>query len=158
MSPPEIIDKVWHLHLLDTVNYWHDTDWCSDSCHDDGPRIIHNPDSSFDSKSIRWARARNTVLAYRIRFGPKPEDLATWRFPAFDDVWDTTPHLDDDPLDHLDADIAHHLSDASKVNKNSHDIQRLIHNAVQLDNDRSLASYNIKGGDNIHLVLRLSGC
>lgn len=61
LSPSPLIDRVWHLHVLDTANY---EDNCVRAC---GYNIHHNPDGPFDSD--RGERYRRTLVAYKTTFG-----------------------------------------------------------------------------------------
>ena len=52
-SPPESIEKFWHIHILYTENYYN---YCIDNY---GKFIHHNPDTSLDQKRIT-----NTIKLY----------------------------------------------------------------------------------------------
>ncbi|KAJ3175972.1 hypothetical protein HDU87_005637 [Geranomyces variabilis] len=65
-SPSQIIDEVWHLHILDTRNYHKDiVALC-------GHAVEHNPEGPFDveRQEVRYAA---TVAVYHGLFGCVPE-------------------------------------------------------------------------------------
>ena len=78
LSPPPIIDEVWHLHVLDTQRYAPD---CTKLF---GQMIHHDPDGArVDRRNDRiWKRARieRTVAAYKSRFGRSPRLAEVWAF------------------------------------------------------------------------------
>jgi hypothetical protein len=71
VSPPPLIDKAWHLHLLNTEDYWER--FCP---HVLGMTLHHAPhtgDKADDAKFASWTQ--DTVTTYKTLFGPPP---ATW--------------------------------------------------------------------------------
>ena len=78
LSPPPIIDEVWHLHVLDTQRYAPD---CTKLF---GQMIHHDPDGArVDRRNDKiWKRARieRTVAAYKSRFGRSPRLAEVWAF------------------------------------------------------------------------------
>jgi len=143
LSPPEIIDRVWHLHILDTVFYHEEVETLT------GIDLHHDPDGAHDPEEKR-KRAMNTVIAYRTRFGGDPSTTpgSPWRFsPDVNDVW-SAPQPE-----HVCPSV-----DADKQ-KSGHRAQaRLIFYGKQLEDDTVLAECGIQHGSCIQMVLRLSGC
>lgn len=151
LSPPDLIDQVWHLHILDTDNYHYDCEYLLGT----SDHIVHSPDNAYDSISKIIYRCENTVLAYRKRFGLKPKSHI-WKF-KLTDAWNI-PIGDKDPLDDRDWHTAHRIRNAHKTQKHSEDQQRLIFKGKQLENEFTVDSYGITESDILHLVLRLRGC
>ena len=76
LSPPAAIDKVWHLHVLDTRAYAAD---CQSLC---GRMIHHDIDGGQDA-AARDKRIASTKMALGARFGDS-FDAEMWRFDAGD--------------------------------------------------------------------------
>ncbi|MEO7766255.1 MAG: hypothetical protein ABIS01_02475, partial [Ferruginibacter sp.] len=77
-SPSETIDKVWHLHLTYTTNYW--TDLCKKTLHKD---IHHYPTKGGPeehTKHTNWYR--QTLEKYAEVFGTEPP-VVIWPGTAF---------------------------------------------------------------------------
>lgn len=67
-SPPVIIDKVWHIHLLYTKQYWHV--WCKDILQKE---LHHNPASGgILEKQELMKASEDTKSKYQECFGIKP--------------------------------------------------------------------------------------
>tara|TARA_X000001036_G_scaffold237361_1_gene221426 strand:+ start:4104 stop:4913 length:810 start_codon:yes stop_codon:yes gene_type:complete len=143
LSPPEVIDRVWHLHILDTRFYQPEMEELL------GHELEHDPDGARDGK--KKERAFNTVVAYRSRFGGNPPDAVAklWQFsPDVGDVWaQPTPE---------DAAKTFTLADKEKSQDKGQQI--LIYAGKQLENEETLASHGIVDQSTVHMVLRLSGC
>ncbi len=155
LSPPDLIDQVWHLHILDTDNYHHDCEYIlgTSGCH-----VTHNPDNAYDPRSKIIFRCENTVLAYRKRFGLKLELAHIWKF-KLTDAWSIPiGDKDKEPIDDRDEHTAQKIRNAHKTRKHSEDQQRLIFKGKQLNNEFTIDNYGITKSDVIHLVLRLRGC
>lgn len=143
LSPPEIIDRVWHLHILDTVFYHDEVEALTGFC------VEHDPDGAQDPEKKR-KRAMNTVIAYRSRFGGNPSTTpgSLWRFsPDVNEVW-SAPQ----------PEYVCQSVNADKEKSGHRGQARLIFNGKQLSNDDILAECGIQKGSCIHMVLRLSGC
>jgi hypothetical protein len=84
LVPSEAVDKVWHLHLLDTRSYWDAL--CR---HLIGRPLHHNPSSGgeADREAVR-VKYRATLAAYREVFADPPEDV----WPAADEPVPRAPH------------------------------------------------------------------
>lgn len=68
LSPSEIVDDVWHLHLLYTRDYW--TIFCKQVLQKD---IHHDPSSGGGGEKARYADCyRATKIAYEHAFGYPP--------------------------------------------------------------------------------------
>ncbi len=143
LSPPEIIDRVWHLHILDTRLYAYEAEALT------GIDLHHDPDGAHDPEEKR-TRAMNTVIAYRTRFGGDPSTTpeSPWRFsPDVNHVWSA-------PLpEHICSSV-----NADKQKSGHKGQARLIFNGKQLSDDDILAECGIQKDSCIHMVLRLSGC
>lgn len=158
LSPPDMIDEVWHMHILDTDFYHIDVGTLLGHGDDFTEHILqHDPDGAFDSKNEITRRRKNTIHAYRTRFGPKPEHQSFWKY-ADEDLWKSTAQLDDGLVDNLESHDAMRIHQASKVDKCSNDDQRLIFGGKQLENENTVEFYKLKNGDCIHLVRRMRGC
>jgi len=83
VCPPKIVDKVWHMHLTYTANYW--DKFCKGILK---KKIHHNPsESSSQAKSKDVEDFEKTKDLYRLEFGHNPPD-SVWnrtkgRFRAF---------------------------------------------------------------------------
>ncbi|MBZ4188573.1 glycine-rich domain-containing protein [Niabella beijingensis] len=70
-SPSTIVDKVWHLHLLYTQNYWED--FCKKTL---GRKLHHHPSGGGTDENKKHADWRKTTLElYRSTFGIDPPAL-----------------------------------------------------------------------------------
>ncbi|MFY7813696.1 MAG: glycine-rich domain-containing protein [Chryseobacterium taeanense] len=71
-SPSEIIDKVWHMHLIYTQNYWEE--FCPNILHQ---KLHHHPSKggeNEDEKHRNWFR--ETLESYQLIFEQQPpEDI-----------------------------------------------------------------------------------
>eukprot|EP00816_Leptocylindrus_hargravesii_P004951 CAMPEP_0196804820 /NCGR_PEP_ID=MMETSP1362-20130617/4492_1 /TAXON_ID=163516 /ORGANISM="Leptocylindrus danicus, Strain CCMP1856" /LENGTH=239 /DNA_ID=CAMNT_0042177341 /DNA_START=121 /DNA_END=840 /DNA_ORIENTATION=- len=72
LSPSPMIDKVWHMHILDTRSYKR---YCDDKA---GHFIHHDPDGGLDVEARR-RRIETTKIAVQARYG---------RDSLYDNVWD----------------------------------------------------------------------
>lgn len=71
ISPSDIIDKVWHIHILDTIDY---ARVCDMIC---GRIIDHYPENGYESqKEERVKRYGNTLKNYKEKYGKHSE---IWR-------------------------------------------------------------------------------
>ncbi len=143
LSPPEIIDRVWHLHILDTRFYDFEIEALT------GIILEHDPDGASDPEEKR-KRAMNTVIAYRSRFGGNPSTTpgSLWRFsPDVNEVW-SMPQPE-----YVCASLR-----ADKEKSAEQGQARLVFAGKQLQDDDVLADCNIADGTTIHMTLRLSGC
>jgi len=72
-SPSAVIDRVWHLHLIYTKNYW--DDFCSKTLQ---RQVHHHPDTGGPAENERHALWRqDTLLRYEQVFSVKPS-LRYW--------------------------------------------------------------------------------
>jgi hypothetical protein len=79
LSPSGPIDRVWHLHILDTIRYKQE---CIAAC---GKMIHHNPDGPREEN--RQKRYQATLTGYCDRFGVTPP-AELW--PADDGIMNAT--------------------------------------------------------------------
>ena len=143
LSPPEIIDRVWHLHILDTRFYDFEIEALT------GAVLEHDPDGASDPEKKR-KRAMNTVIAYRSRFGGNPSTTpgSLWRFsPDVNEVW-SAPQPE-----YVCASLR-----ADKEKSAEQGQARLVFAGKQLQDDDTLADCNIADRTTIHMTLRLGGC
>jgi hypothetical protein len=76
LSPTDVIDQVWHAHILDTEAYQS----FNERFVVDGNTIHHNPLMSHDQET-RKERCTNTIKAYEKYFGkPFPKDCKAWMY------------------------------------------------------------------------------
>lgn len=72
VSPSEIIDCVWHQHLLFTKSY-------NEFCTLLGKKIEHVPSTETSKDYQKFAAAKErTKMAYEATFGQQPKEI--WRF------------------------------------------------------------------------------
>lgn len=73
VSPSEVIDKVWHQHLIFTQSY-------QDFCHILGKSIQHVPSTHNKVEFARFHQAKErTVTMYTDIFGDQPQDVWGYR-------------------------------------------------------------------------------
>lgn len=70
LSPSDDIDKLWHLHILDTKIYY---EYCMKRF---GSLVHHNPQDSIDQEA-RKIRYKNTLIKYIKKFS----------YPKYEKVW-----------------------------------------------------------------------
>ena len=73
LSPSLMIDKVWHMHILDTRSYQR---YCENKA---GRFIYHNPDGGLDVEARR-RRIETTKIAVMARYGRAELDNDVWNF------------------------------------------------------------------------------
>jgi len=73
LSPPVLVDKMWHEHILDVQHY---VQACWDYC---GNNLIigHNPDGALDP-AARATRIQTTKISVQARFDKQVIDSAIW--------------------------------------------------------------------------------
>jgi len=62
LSPSPMIDRMWHLHILDTKSY---SDFCKSIFPPIGPLIHHDPLGKYSPEDEKNERIANTKSAYR---------------------------------------------------------------------------------------------
>jgi hypothetical protein len=71
ITPSEIIDEVWHLHLCYTENYWEQL--CARVV---GKPIHHSPTLGGKAENVKFTAAyEDTKLQYRREFGEHPPEM-----------------------------------------------------------------------------------
>ena len=81
-SPPPVVDEVWHLHILYTVNYWEE--FCDRTL---GRKLHHHPSRGGPEEKERHVNwLADTVQNYRLIFEEEPPS----------DIWETA--IPDIPL------------------------------------------------------------
>ncbi|HEX8911285.1 MAG TPA: hypothetical protein VF796_02920 [Humisphaera sp.] len=71
VAPSDVVDQVWHLHLLYTRNYW--DAFCRDAL---GKPLHHEPDAGRTGEQAKlgdWYA--DTLARYRRHFGEPPADI-----------------------------------------------------------------------------------
>jgi hypothetical protein len=79
LSPPPLIEEVWHLHILDTQHYAAD---CHQMYATHFPRKVsqmvhHSPLGILDDEKVLQERREAAKKAYQLRFGTTPDE-AYW--------------------------------------------------------------------------------
>jgi len=163
LSPSPLIDKVWHCHILDTINY---RLICDQIC---GKFIDHFPENAFFSNyEKKLERMKLTRQHYTEKYGDIK--MQYWDFPKFSmhlhtfesdgyifvktlyDKIITLPYV---KTMHIN-DIKIMLEDIENIPVET---QRLIFAGIQLEEDnRDLIYYNIRQSSTLHVVERLRGC
>lgn len=86
-SPPPVVDEVWHLHILYTVNYWEE--FCDKTL---GRKLHHHPSrggSEEKERHVNWLQ--DTIKNYRFIFEEEPPT----------DIWGTAiPDFNITPAPH----------------------------------------------------------
>lgn len=71
VSPPEPVDKVWHLHLLYSYSYWHQ--FCGELLHKE---LHHSPSSGGHKEEAKYLQLyQQTLATYQHYFGTPPKDI-----------------------------------------------------------------------------------
>ncbi len=79
-SPPPIVDEVWHLHILYTVNYWEE--FCDKTL---GRKLHHHPSRGGPEEKERHVNwLQETIENYRLTFEEEPPP----------DIWGTATPTD----------------------------------------------------------------
>ncbi len=161
---PPLLDQAWHEAILNTRGY-------SELCKMlRGDFIHHTTESEQDDLIVIQSRIDQTVINYRKRFREEPPEHI-W----YDEEEPQKQQLKSSaPCDSIDVIQLNGRRLRFAFDKNMTvlqlkqqllasdgipiDQQRLIHAGRQLDDKQTLAHYNVQGGNNIHLVLRLGGC
>ncbi|KAI3650771.1 hypothetical protein MP228_004252 [Amoeboaphelidium protococcarum] len=76
ISPPEIIDQVWHVALLDTKEY---SDHCLRVLR--VPFIHHSSKRAYDDQRTLAERRQNTLALFDQKW-PGERDVSVWNFPS----------------------------------------------------------------------------
>ena len=184
MSPPPVVDQMWHLHILDTRHY-------ADSCLQAFGRVMHHdPDGSVDL-AARAARIGSTYLALTTRFGmdfeqgiwiwnmPGPPPKARARAAPIENAATPAVIVDNSvtfSIKDLTAEVFFYtFQKTTKLetvfNKYSHDYSqrrgfpstfvRFIFNAQDLHpsaDDQTLEEIGMEDGGQMHAILNLKGC
>jgi hypothetical protein len=71
VSPSDVVDQVWHMHLMYTRRYW--DDWCAAVL---GGKLHHDPATGRSGEKAGLGDAyTQTLNSYRKRFGDPPGDF-----------------------------------------------------------------------------------
>lgn len=66
-TPSEVVDKVWHLHLIYTKSYW--IDFCQNTLN----RLVHhNPQTGAEENDLFVDQYQNTLSLYKTMFQQEP--------------------------------------------------------------------------------------
>lgn len=169
LSPPNMIDIIWHEHLLDNQSY---NTVCMNMC---GYVLFHYPENSFKSNKVDYQlRLDKSIELYKRTYG---EEIPEW-------IWSSTEVKDykivvsnpklNTKLIHLfvrmlsgrtvefDVPSGSTIEDLKKIIYDREGIstcqQRLIFAGKQLQDEYTLEDYNIRDSCTLHMVLKLSGC
>lgn len=160
LSPAALIDRIWHVHILDTRNYAEDCRHIFDvlgpaqhSSEAAGISAVNNPLFQFVHHSPAMAhddkgeeRLRNTLQAYRAHFNAEPDPL----------YWSDTavPVM----ASRATAVSTLYLLDTISATEGictTPDQMRLVFHGREMQWGRSLTEHGVNDGDVLHLVLRL---
>lgn len=154
VSPPPLIDEMWHHHILDTKHY-------SLVCGSLGAFLHHNPDGVDDSEQMRDTRRAMTEIAYESLFGEKPDEdiwdlvepgrmiLFVWSVPALSrTMLEVVPNATV-----FDVKVA-----LSHVHGTDVGMQTLYANgrAIPLNDAKRLSDYRIRSGTELKLEINRS--
>ena len=179
-SPSPLVDLVWHAHIMRPVLY---RDACNALMYPTmGNLIDHDPDAAEDDLAEKLERQRRTREVYHILFGreapPKIwQSLTSGGMRIFvKDLTMKTWTFQVDPKESVEylkmrikvyaiciqfiesTMLTQHDFVLQEVKGTPLVAQRLIFCGKQLEDGRTISSYNIQKEDTIHLVLRLIGC
>lgn len=157
LSPSLLIDKVWHEHILDTVNY---SNLC-DKLY--GHYMHHYPTNSFlCNYNQRMENYNNTIKLYKLHFGNIDTSNKIWENEKIyikTDEWINCKYDDEifkvplydtmifDDLKQIIGNIIHYKPDEL----------RLIYAGIQLPENGNVKDYAHHNGT-IFIILRLRGC
>lgn len=161
LSPPPVVDVIWHAHILFTKDY---TNFCKDCIKD---FIHHNPGGAYENIE-RQKRINTTTTEYIKRFG-YGNNADCWLYTPISQTPATAPNafvltvkmMENSSIDITTNpemyiwEIASIIQDISGICAND---LRFIHAGKQLDQTKQLLDYNITSKTFIHCILRLSGC
>ncbi len=159
---PPLLDQAWHEAILNTRGY-------SELCKMlRGDFIHHTTESEQDDLIEIQSRVDQTVINYRKRFREEPPE-AIWSIEDAEEA--KVVALPENAIGVVQLNgkrtriplekgmtVLRVMQILRDTNGYPIDQQRLIYAGRQLDYKQTLAYYNIQAGDNIHLVLRLTGC
>lgn len=188
LSPSKIIDTIWHLHILDTVNYQSDVQKIA--VHFDVPDVVMLHYNPFADPKLKTERLLRTFEIYRQMFGHSPL-IYIWK-ELHDEVneqrkrsnvYDMMEFMmktraidkkatqifvkkffekEDSILTfhvYLETDTAGDLKKLIAHRTGLEvDKQRVILHGVPLDNDRTLKFCNVQPDSTLFLILNLRGC
>jgi len=82
IAPSPLIDKVWHMHILDTKQYMKDCNLIF------GEYMHHAPsfDPDGEEQIVMMERYERTLELYQKLFGMSPVEMFWPRIPSFEDV------------------------------------------------------------------------
>ncbi|MEN9613640.1 MAG: hypothetical protein RLZZ628_4454 [Bacteroidota bacterium] len=76
-SPSETVDKVWHLHLTYTTNYW--TDFCQNTI---GKNIDHHPSEGGATENTKHQDWYSSTLRNYVSYFDQPPPKDIWTYPT----------------------------------------------------------------------------
>ena len=79
LSPPAVVDRIWHAHLLDTLGY---EETCAAIGVPSDVRIIHHNPNGGNDAAARAARLERSLKYYKEAFGAPPP-VSVGRAAAF---------------------------------------------------------------------------
>jgi hypothetical protein len=163
LSPPPLIDEVWHLHILDTQRYQPDCE------HLFGQMIHHDPNGARvdrgNDKIWKRARIERTVAAYKSRFGRAPRLSEVWAFPQ-GSVW--RGEWNEDWEDFGRGECNQHVkATARRTGKDicltafgalTRSCVRFMFDGTSINDQLTPMDLDMEDGDVIDVVRNMSGC
>ena len=155
LSPGPVIDGMWHVHLLDTVDY-------GEMC---GTKMIHhNPNSDTESWPTRY---KATTDLYQVVFGePAPSQCFPLQVEEEDNLIQFmqifvkslyggtfTLHVVPHTTIHRIKEMISHSGDGIPEEQ-----QQLLFGKKELSDEETIMSCNIQPECTLHLIQNLRGC
>lgn len=153
LSPPNLIDQVWHHHLLDNSNYIRVCNLIG------GYVLYHYPTNSFKyaekNKKEQYELAvklyQNKYTLIRWVFCDNKEDIMSIFVKTLSGSTVIIEVKNDFLIDEVKQMIDNKTGMKTKL-------QRLIFNGKSMMDERMVKDYNLTPGCTLHLVTRLRGC
>jgi len=176
ISPSFIIDKIWHIHILDTKDYAY-------ICNKIAGYMLHHITRDNYNFSQEWRkRYKKTMKLYKKMFDHVPKERKIF-WKKYGEIIEDEPNISLEPNSFnvfirlwYNVNISFTITEKTTVeelklmlmkqNKKLMQIwgirssteMRLIAIGKQLDDTRTVYDYGLREGSYIHLIFRLRGC